>query len=171
MIRAVWSRLLDGPSRLGWSAMPWTMRIGAWTSAIIDSGGLLVIPFAALNIGTYSIDNQRVSGPHFLIHGYLEWVPFLALSIAIAYGYRTERMWARTLPIFFWLAVDGDLAWQVFVGDIASSDVIEIGFSAVLYVAIALWYCWFKRSVELYYRALGEANSLAHRLSSDVASA
>jgi hypothetical protein len=62
MIRAVWSRLLDGPSRLGWSAMPWTMRIGAWTSAIIGSGGLLVIPFAALNIGTYSVDNQRVSG-------------------------------------------------------------------------------------------------------------
>lgn len=171
MIRAVWLRWLEGPSRLGWSAMPWTMRIGAWTSAIIGSVGLLVIPFAALNIGTYSIDDQRVSGPHFLLHGYLEWLPFLALTIAIAYGYRTERKWARTLPIFFWLAVDCDLAWQVFAGDVAGNDVVAYGFFAVFYVSVALWYCWFKRSVELYYRALSDANSRVHQLSSDVAGA
>jgi hypothetical protein len=171
MIRAVWSRLLQGPSRLGWSAMPWAMRIGAQTSTIIGFVGLLIIPLAALNIGSYSIDDQRVSGPQFLLHGYSKAFPFLALILAIAYGYRTERTWARTLPIFFWLAVDCVLAWQLFVGEVAENDVIGLGCFAVLYVAVALWYCWFKRSVELYYRALAESNSRVDRLSSHVAGA
>jgi hypothetical protein len=171
MIRTFWSRLLEGPSRLGWAAMPWSMRIGTWISAIVGVVGLLIIPLAALNIGSYSIDSQRVSGPHFLIHGYFEVFPFLALTIAIAYGYRTEKMWARTLPIFFWLAVDCVLAWQVFHGDVAGNETIAFGLFAVLYVSMALWYCLFKRSVELYYRRLGEANSRVNQLSPDVAGA
>jgi len=149
--------LRRGPERLGWRAMPGLMRTGTVVSALFVVMWLCFIPLAALNVGDYSIDERVVTGRYFLAHIYPVLLPFLALCAVLAYGYWTERVWARPLPVIFWLAVDGVLFWQIVMGEVVGGDAIEIIIWAILYVVVALWYCFYKSSVAAYYRALERA--------------
>ena len=156
-IRLALDHLRRGPKRLGWRAMPWLMRTGTRASALGAAVWLLFLPLAALDVGSYSIDDQAVSGPYFLIHADLELLPFIGLLHAHAYGYWTERLWARPLPIVFWLLVDAALFGQILSGEVEGADAIGVVVWALLYVACAVWYCFFKPSVAKYYRALEHA--------------
>lgn len=134
--------------------MPWLMRCTTCASAALVAFWIAFAPVAALDIGRFTIDGERVSGPYFLAHAYPLLVPFLALLTALAFGYWTEATWARPLPIVFWAGVDALLVQQIRVGDVTGLDAIGFMISAVAYLAIAVWYCYFKRSVSSYYRAL-----------------
>ena len=150
----VLGRLRRGPALLGFRAMPWLMRATTCVSTALAAFWIAFVPFAALDVGRFTIDGERVSGPYFLAHAYPVMLPFLVLLAAIAVGYWTESTWARPLPIVFWTGVDVLLVRQIRVGDVAGLDAIGYIVSAMAYLAIAVWYCYFKRSVGSYYRAL-----------------
>lgn len=164
-------RIRRGPERLGWRAMPWLMRAGIPASAFMAAIWLLFLPLAALDVGSYSIDDRVVSGPYFLTHAYPVLLPFIGLLLALAYGYWTERLWARKLPIVFWLLVDAILVWQILSGEVVGAEAIEFVVWALLYVAFAVWYCYFKASVATYYRALERAYGQEARATTAVAGA
>jgi len=161
-----------GPHRLGVRAMPWLMFAGIWLSAFFLFILILFIPLAALGQGTYTINNRYVSGPYFLTHAYPILFPFMLLVGALAYGYWTERLWARPLPIFFWLGIDVLLLWGILTGDDTRADNLGTAIWGVLFVVGAIWYCFYKRSVANYYLALerafrqGEAGTKPEELSS-----
>jgi hypothetical protein len=148
-----------GPERLGWRAVPWFMRKAGVASALFVAIGLLVAGLAALNIGTFTIDDRTVSGPEFLTRVYPGGLPLLALLGALSYGYWTEKLWARPLPLILALLVDVVLLWQVRGNGLARGDAPGLMAWAVLYVVIALWYCYYKQSVIAYYRALERAHA------------
>jgi hypothetical protein len=130
------------------------MRLTTCASALLVAFWIAFAPFAALDVGRFTIDGERVSGPYFLAHAYPIMLPFLALLAALAYGYWTESTWARPLPIVFWSGVDVLLVRQIRVGDVAGLDAIGFMISAMAYLAFAVWYCYYKRTVSSYYRAL-----------------
>jgi len=141
------SAVRAGPRGLGWRAMPWFIRQATRFSALFVAVWVLFIPFAALNIGTYSIDGAPVSGRQFLVRGYLWLTPLLVVFCAMAYGGWTERLWARWVPFVFAVVVCAYLAVQeAFLWDYAPW--------AVLYLLLAGWYSFFKRSVAAYYARL-----------------
>jgi hypothetical protein len=159
--RLLLDRIRYGPALLGFRAMPWLMRFTTCASAALVAFWIAFAPFAALDVGRFTIDGERVSGPYFLAHAYPVMLPFLALLAALAYGYWTEARWARPLPIVFWAGVDVLLVRQIRVGDVAGLDAIGFMISAMAYVAFAVWYCYFKRTVGSYYRALARARMRA----------
>ena len=146
-----------GPCRLGWRAMPWLMRTGMWVSAVFAVMLTLFVPLAALGIGVYEINERSVSGPYFLSHAYPILLPFMVLLAALAYGYWTERLWARPLPIFFWVGMDIILLWEVLTGHGTRADNLEMAVWGAFYIIVAVWYCFYKQSVARYYRALERA--------------
>jgi len=150
-------RLRRGPARVGWRAMPALMRAGTVLSALFVAIWLGFIPLAAFDVGDYSLNGRTVTGPYFLAHAYPVLLPFLALCAALAYGYWTERLWARPLPVIFWLAVDGVLFWEILAHEVVGGEATEFVVWAILYVVVALWYCFYKPSVAAYYRALERA--------------
>lgn len=156
-VGALFGRVRRGPERLGWRAMPWLMRAGTVGSVLFAGVWVSFVPLAALNVGTYTINDRVVSGPYFLGHAGPILLPFIVLLLAIAYGYWTERLWARPLPILFWFAIDLVLLWEIVTGDATGDDAVAFVVWGVLYIAAALWYCFFKESVARYYRALERA--------------
>ena len=164
-------RIRLGPQRLGSRAMPWLMRTGMKLSVPFVAVWLPLTPLAAFNLGTYTINDRYVSGRYFLTHVYPILLPFMGLAAAIAYGYWTERLWARPLPIFFWLAVDCVLFWDILTGEGTKADNLAVAIWGVLYVVVAVWYCFYKRSVAEYYRALERAYGENTPLTADVAGA
>ncbi len=150
-----------GPTVLGWAAIPLLMRAGIVLSTLVAGAWLLFVPFAALDLGTYSIDDQQVTGQYFLVHVYPILAPFIVLLLAIAYGYWTERRWARPLPLMFWFAVDLVLLYQVVAGFVTIGEAVTYAVWAVVYLVAAWWYCYQKEAVVRYYQALEDANAAA----------
>ncbi len=155
------SSIRRGPTILGWSAMPLLMRAGIVLSTLFAGVWLLFVPFAALDLGTYSIDEQQVTGQYFLVHAYPILAPFIVLLLALAYGYWTERLWARPLPLIFWFAVDLVLLYQVVAGFVGTGEAVTYALWAVVYLGAAWWYCYQKAAVVRYYKALEEATVAA----------
>lgn len=153
-VRLAFGRLRRGPALLGFRAMPWLMRLTMCASAALAAFWIAFAPFAALDVGRFTIDGERVSGPYFFAHAYPVLLPFLALLAAVACGYWTESTWARPLPIVFWAGVDVLLVRQIHVGDVTGLDAIGYLISAMAYLGIAVWYCYYKPGVRSYYRAL-----------------
>ena len=150
-----------GPTLLGWSAIPLLMRGGAILSVLFAGVWLLFVPFAAFNLGSYSINDQQVTGQYFLLHAYPILAPFVAILLAIAYGYWTERLWARPLPLIFWFAVDLVLLYEVVAGLVSTVEAGTYAMWAVLYLLAAWWYCYRKGTVVQYYQALTRATASA----------
>jgi len=136
--------------------MPWLMRKGTVFSALFAAVWLLFLPLSVLNVGTYEINERQVTGTYFLTHVDPWLVPLIAIFAAIAYGFWTERSWARHLPLAFWFGVDLVLLYEIVSGD-AGSEAISYGVWAVIYLAVAWWYCYRKQSVVEYYKALEAA--------------
>ena len=148
------SAMRAGPRTLGWRAMPWFIRQATRFSALFVGVWLLLIPFAALNLGTYSINGVPVTGPHMLMHGYPEIAPVVAVMAAMAYGGWTERLWARWLPFVFAVAVSCYLGVQ-------PDSLGEYIPWAIAYLVFAGWYSFFKRSVAEYYSQLSTKQAAA----------
>lgn len=153
----MWKSIRRGPVALGFERMPLLMRLGIIGSTLFVSVWLLFVPMAALNLGTYTIDDRVVTGRYFLVHAYSVLLPFLGLMSAIAYGYWTERLWARPLAVWFWFAVDLVLLYLVVAGLVSSTDAVMYAFWAVAYVGAAWWYCYRKETVVRYYKSLEDA--------------
>ena len=156
----IWTSIRKGPVSLGFERMPLLMRLGIMGSTLFAGVWLLFIPFAALNIGTYTINDRAVTGRYFLEHAYTILLPFFVLMVAIAYGYWTERLWARPLAVWFWFAVDLVLLYLVVAGSVTTTESVMYAFWAVVYVGAAWWYCYRKESVVRYYKALENAKSV-----------
>ena len=146
-----------GPATLGWSEMPWLMRKGAFFSALFVALLLLFIPLSIVNLGDYQVNGRHVTGPYFLTHVYPWLLPLMVLLAAIAYGYWTERLWARPLPLVFWLGVDLMLLYEVVAGDVTRGDAFSYAAWGAAYVVVAWWYCYRKETVARYYQALASA--------------
>jgi hypothetical protein len=155
-----WRSIRKGPVSLGFEGMPLLMRVGIIGSTLFVGVWLLFVPFAALNLGTYTINDREVTGRYFLVHAYPFLLPFCGLMAAIAYGYWTERLWARPLAVWFWFAVDLLLLYLVVAGLVSSTDAVMYAFWAVAYVGAAWWYCYRKESVVRYYKALETTKSV-----------
>lgn len=156
-LKSIMSNVRRGPSILGRLALPQGIRSACWLAAGFASIWIVLVPFAALDMGTYSINDRAVSGPYFLTHVYPFIVPFLGILGTMAYGYWTEQLWARPLPFVLACAVAAFIISQlVFYGANVAESVSVVAWCGVITFA-AWWYCYRKRSVVAYYTRLGQA--------------
>jgi len=112
---------------------------------------LLFLLLAPFDIGTYTINEEKVSGPEFLRRLGLLWAANCAFLLAIAYGLLREKSWTRPLMMLFWLLVA--------VGMIATGgkDGGDLACSVALLAipaGVAAWYLYRKDNVVDYYDAL-----------------
>jgi len=115
---------------------------------------LLFIPLSILNVGSYEINGEQVTGRYFLVHAD-PWLALPALILgAIAYGYWTERVWARPLPLVFWFGISLVLLFQIVSGAIGAAEAAIVGIWCVASLAVVWWYSYRKHAVANYYRAL-----------------
>ena len=151
--------LRAGPPHLDPVRLPFMLRMGMRVSAFIGLLWIALLPLAALNIGQYEIDDRTVSGVYFLTHADAFMLPMVAVLLAVAYGIRTVRLWARPLMVAFWLV--GLVAFAAL--DLLSreamsgGDIVALG-ELLFFAAVANWYLYAKPNVVSYYRALAAYN-------------
>jgi hypothetical protein len=153
------SSIRRGPARRGWSEMPLLMKAGFLFSTASGIAWGVFIPLAALNIGGFELGGQQVSGFYFLTHGYPLLTPFVAVLVVIAYGFWTERVWVRRLPLVFWSMVGLVCLYLLVSSGITTGKVVVYLMGGVLTLGLTCWYFYGKAKVTSYYRSLAEPPS------------
>jgi hypothetical protein len=140
------------------SPRPLLLTIGMVGSGIVAC----LIPFllvcAALNVGTYEINERAVSGPQFLRSAGAMFVVIAVICAAVSYGLATEKPWSRPLMVAYWPLTW--LAMLVSFGRGGAAGAAQWACSAalaVLAMAIAAGYLYGKQNVQAYYRSLAPA--------------
>ena len=113
---------------------------------------LIALPLlflAPVDIGTYVINGQQVSGPEFLATGGAIFVAGIAILVAVMVAIQTNSPVSRPLiivPLALALGMlDVLAAWH---GELTVTRVLR----TVAVIAILVWYFYFKRTVVTYYQ-------------------
>jgi len=123
-------------------------------AGIIGLVSLALIVPAALDLGTYSINGETVSGRHFIGRLGMLWGLAGVLCLVIAYGLFRERAWTRPLMLVFWVVVGlGRFTTRVEIGGPGAGAVVAIAWTAFC-VFTAGAYLYGQRRVAEYYRLL-----------------
>lgn len=143
---------------------PLLLTIGLYVAPAVGGLTLLFTLSALFNAGTYSINDEPVTGMQFLLGGGLLFGLGGAASVAAAYAIWQERSWSRWAMVGFWVA---QLAGGIGVGWASSGAGGAAGAvaSLLLPMVLAAWYLFDKENVLEYYRALakGEAAEALRR--------
>jgi hypothetical protein len=130
-------------------------------SGFVGTLSLLFLLLAPFDIGTYSINEEAVSGPEFLRRIGILWATSGVTMIGIAYALWKELSWSRPVMMFWWLVTAVMLGVAAIQdGQAVLSSVLSVGAGA----AVAAWYLYGRHNVVAYYRSL-EASE--HRHASD----
>jgi hypothetical protein len=131
---------------------PALLFLGQICTAFSGSIFLLFSVLAPLNLGTYTLGDERVSGLEFFQRAGLLWGALTVSMLSISYGLWRERPWARPLMVAWW--VNGALMalfppWgSPTVGD-AVSGIVQ----SLIGGTIAWWYLYKKENVVAYFDA------------------
>lgn len=129
------------------------LTLGLYSAPVFGALTLLGVACAAVDVGSYTIHGEPVSGPEFLSQVGLYLGALGLLSFAIAFGIWRERPWTPWTIAAFWavsLAGAAGLGWsQSGVGGAAAGVA-----SSLLPALLAIWYCFGKDNVVAYYHAL-----------------
>lgn len=133
---------------------PAPLTVGMYLSTALGAMCLLVMACAAVDVGEFYINEERVSGPEFLALGGLPLTVIGLLALAIAYSLSRELWWSRPLILVFWIvfilmALVAALAAGANPGSAAASALL----SAAILLGPTAAYLFFKGNVVAYYDA------------------
>jgi hypothetical protein len=124
----------------------------------------LALPFLALfDAGTFTLNEEPVSGPEFIRAGGLAFGVVGLLFAAIAFGLWRDRPWARPLIMLFWpalIVIVIALSWDT---PDAVAQAVGILASAGPLALIAWWYLYRKTNVTAYFAAHEPPASIPER--------
>jgi hypothetical protein len=112
---------------------------------------LLFLGLAPFDIGSYSINEQLVSGPEFLRRIGILWGVMAITSLAIAYALWKEEAWGRVAILFWWLVITVTLV--VSAHQDGQSPIGGV-FTGLAGSGIAAWYLYARPGVRAYFRTL-----------------
>jgi hypothetical protein len=104
-------------------------------------------------LGTFTIEDQQVSGPEFFRRAGIAFAVLGLCQAAIAVGLWRDRPWVRPLIMSYWL-VSAVLLIAMSWGqpDMGTQALVAFGMSA-LPALLAWWYLYRKDNVVAYFRA------------------
>lgn len=144
---------------------PVPITIGGVLVTIGFGGAVLVILMVALDVGTYTINDELVSGREFMRYAGVSLFVSGLLNAILTYAIWTERDWGRVLMLMSWVV--GWAAWNVpHWGTLTAAD---MAFSTIFNscaFGLSAWYLYGSESVKAYYRVLemkSEANSIENK--------
>jgi hypothetical protein len=144
---------------------PLLLTIGMYVSFAFGGISVFMLLLAPLGAGSYSIDDEAVSGFEFLRRVGIYYLAIGGSAVAAAYAIWRERSWSRWAIVLFWLA---QVATVIGSGWAESGIAGVAGGLASLLVILVLvaWYLFDKENVVAYYRSLekGEAAEEARRV-------
>lgn len=132
---------------------PVPLTIGMILANIWGTVWLLALLGAPMNVMTFEMNGEEVSGGEFLKRAGINIAVMVAVSFGIAYGIWKEKAWSRHLMLFFW-AVMFVIGIVPLIGIAVPDALIEIIFSWAMGVALSIWYLYGKANVRAYYRRL-----------------
>jgi len=141
------------------AARPLLLTIGLYLSAFAGVITSIFLVLAPLDIGSYSINDQPVTGPEFLRRVGLGYGLAGVACLAIAFGLYRERTWARVLMLLYWVVLGATMFGLALADTSLGNAVVVTVFGAGLPFAVAYWYLYSKESVVAYYRALQQEES------------
>jgi hypothetical protein len=119
--------------------------------------GLLTVVFlvlAPLNIGTYTINGEPVTGPEFLRRVGLGYGLAGVACIVIAFGLYREQPWTRVLMLLYWIVLGATMLGLTLADSSIGNAIVVTVFGAGVPLVVAYWYLYSKENVVAYYRAL-----------------
>lgn len=130
---------------------PTLLNVGMWASATFGVLLLLSLLLAPLNIATYSVNDEAVTGPEFLRAAGISVLVIAAFLIAISITLFVSAESSRYLMLLFWPAMS-------LVG-VITSRTMEADYDCtwVLATPVAVWYLFFRKNVVAYYDAILDA--------------
>ena len=135
---------------------PLLIRVGQFMSGLMGVTFLAVLAFAPFDIGEFTYNGERVSGPEFLRLAGPLFLVVGALFAAIGWGLWRNKPWARPLIMFFWMALIVliiAVAWGMPDGRGEALGTLP---SLLPMAGIAWWYLYRKENVVAYFAALSD---------------
>ena len=133
--------------------MPLLLRLGMIGSALLGGIVCLFLLLAPFDVGSYTINDEPVSGPEFLTQYGLGLGAAGLLSLANGYALWREQRWSRHGLLLFWIPLYAGLLWDVKQHP-NTENLIGIGVLAIVQYCITVWYLYGKASVRTYYASL-----------------
>jgi hypothetical protein len=119
-------------------------------SAFAGAMFLILLATAPFNIGSYTINDEPVTGPEFFRHAGFSFGLIGILLVSIAVGLWREREWVRPLMLLYWgavpLSILAGTGWEV-------SDLIGSLVVTALGAGCAAWYLYARPNVRAYFEA------------------
>ena len=136
---------------------PALLMLGQFFSLVSGALFLLLLVLAPFNAGSYSINDEAVSGPEFLRREGLTFGLIGILLAAIGVGLLRDAPWTRQLMVAYWVAVALSFA---FTGGSGPGDTLAGVLMALVSAGIAYWYLYQKPNVRAYYESRERESSI-----------
>jgi hypothetical protein len=146
---------------------PALLMLGQIFSLLAGAIFVVLLIAAPFNAGSYSINDEPVTGPEFLRRVGLMLGVMGILLASIGVGLLRDKPWSRPLMIIYWLAVGVSVA---FTGGTSAGDIFAGVLTPLVAAGIAYWYLYVKPNVRAYYESRERVSSAPAepRVSSDV---
>jgi hypothetical protein len=115
-----------------------------------------ILPFAVLDMGSYTVNGESVSGPEFVRRVGLGWGTVGVLCLAIASAVYRNRPWSRHLMLAYWPVIGLFFAALGFSSSGTTGIMTAAAFASVGLLGAYL-YLYRKRNVTAYFAALAYA--------------
>jgi len=143
---------------------PVPLTFGMYASTALGVLFLLGMVCAGLDVGTFAIDNELVSGPEFLRRAGFPFVLIGILSLSIGYAMWRERWWSRQLVLVFWVVANGlGVIFALQAGIPIGSVVPRAAMGLAVILGPTAAYFFLKDNVVAYYNALRMERDASHR--------
>ena len=131
--------------------MPGLLLLGRFGSVLAGGIFLVLLLLAPWDIGSYSINNEPVSGPEFLRRGGVAWGVVTIDLLATAYALWTEQWWSRWTMLAYWVIV-AVTTWTL--RENTMDGVAGVLSFLVFGCGPAVWYLFAKENVVRYFEML-----------------
>jgi hypothetical protein len=142
--------------------MPAMIKIGALSSPLFGGAWILLTVMTLLGLSTGSANAEISVGDLALTQRDPVALIFVGVVLATAWGFWTERLWARQTAVGYWA-----LMTALGVGGLASARTTVWDVLVVASIAgLAAWYFFRKNAVVAYYADLREREAAARNMES-----
>lgn len=142
--------LAAGREREG-APIPFLLMLGRYGSSFMGGMMLLLLLLAPWDVGSYSINNEPVSGPEFLRIAGLGWGVLCIDLLAVAYALWTERWWGRWVMLGYWVL---GAAMMLALPAESTAAAVSGALMMLMCGGVAAWYLFGNENVVRYYKAL-----------------
>lgn len=147
-------RKVDTALRRESVSIPFLINLARIGAPFVAAVGALFLILAPLNIGTYSINQEIVSGPEFVRRAGLWLLLMAALSAGVGIGLWRGRAWARSAILAFWIVMCLEIVVLAIASPPGDSNLGGIALSNAIILGCVGWYLFGKANVKRYFESL-----------------